>query len=189
MNILAFAGSTRKHSVNKIVVKYAVDYIKELNLEINLVDLADYPMPLYDGDLEETQGLPKNAVLFRDLLKQHQIFLIGSPEYNSSISGVLKNTIDWCSRPYNKEEDLICFREKLVILLSASPSHLGGIRGLLQVSSILHNMGCVILPFQLSIPNIYVELNNQQLPLHIKQKIQNTLQKNFNFLKKKVMIK
>jgi NAD(P)H-dependent FMN reductase len=139
-------------------------------------------MPLYDGDLEATHGLPQNAILFRELLKEHQLFLISSPEYNSSISGVLKNMIDWSTRPYNNEEELICFKEKIVILLSASPSHLGGVRGLLQLSSILHNIGCIILPFKLSIPNIHEEIINQQLSPKINKRLQETLKKNLNFL-------
>jgi NAD(P)H-dependent FMN reductase len=183
MNILAFAGSTRINSFNKIVIHNAVDYINEhYKYNVTLVDLLNYSVAIYDGDLENSQGLPKNALLFRELLKQHQIFLISSPEYNSSISGVLKNMIDWCSRPYNNEEELICFKEKIVILLSASPGHLGGIRGLSQLSSILQNIGCVILPFQLSIPNIHEEILNQQLSPKIQKMLKDRLDKNLKLL-------
>lgn len=190
MNILAFAGSTRIKSYNKIVIQHAVEYIKSIGFNYNIeqvkqVDLAEYPLPLYDGDLEEMHGIPEPAITLREMLKQNQVFIISSPEYNSSISGVLKNMIDWCSRPYNNEENLLCFKEKMVILLSASVGNLGGIRGLAHVGNILHNLGCVILPYQLAIPNVHEEVSDQQqLPDKIKKKLQTIIKNNLDFIKK-----
>lgn len=163
VKILAFAGSTRNASYNKQLVTYAVELLKEQGAEVTHIDLADYPMPLYDGDLEEKEGLPNNAYTLRDLFKQHQGLLLACPEYNSSITAVLKNTIDWVSRPQPNEEDLICFKGKICTLLSASPGGLGGLRGLVTVRSILGNIGCVVLPQQVAIPSAFKAFEQGQL--------------------------
>ncbi|MDH3316552.1 MAG: NAD(P)H-dependent oxidoreductase, partial [Gammaproteobacteria bacterium] len=93
--ILAFAGSTRRESWNKKLIRVAVKGAKSVGAEVTLVDLADYPMPLYDGDLEQEKGIPEYGLKFKQLMKEHDGILLSCPEYNSSISGVLKNTIDW----------------------------------------------------------------------------------------------
>lgn len=149
---LVFAGSTRKDSYNKKLAKIVEKTLKEQHAEVTYLDLHDIPMPLYDGDLEVEKGIPENGMKFRELLKSHQAFLICSPEYNSSISGVLKNAIDWASRPLKDEPSLVCFKGKVVSLMSASPGKLGGIRGLVTVRSILGNIGSIVLPDQLCIP-------------------------------------
>lgn len=149
--ILVFAGSTRKDSYNKKLVKIAGESAKAAGAEITFVDLKDLPMPLYDGDLEEAEGLPPNARKFKDLLLSHQGLLIACPEYNSSITGVLKNAIDWASRPVEGEAPLACFKGKVCSLMSASPGALGGLRGLMPVRSILGNIGVIVLPDQVAI--------------------------------------
>jgi chromate reductase, NAD(P)H dehydrogenase (quinone) len=118
---------------------------------VTFVDLRDLPMPLYDGDLEESYGLPENARKFKDLMLAHQGLFIASPEYNSSISGVLKNAIDWASRPAPGEETLACFTGKVCSLMSASPGALGGLRGLVTVRMILGNIGVIVLPDQVAV--------------------------------------
>src|ERR1700690_2177036 len=110
--ILAFAGSTRKESFNKKLVKVAADAARAAGAEVTYLDLKDIPMPLYDGDLETEQGLPENAKKFKAMLLAHDGLLISAPEYNSSISGVLKNAIDWASRPAPGEAPLACFAGK-----------------------------------------------------------------------------
>ncbi len=149
--ILAFAGSTREESYNKKLVKIAIEGARLAGAEVTYLDLRDLPMPLYDGDLEEKEGLPENAVKFKTLLLSHQGLLISSPEYNSSISGVLKNSIDWASRSVPGEAPLACFTNKVVALLSASPGALGGLRGLVHVRSILGNIKVLVLPDQIAI--------------------------------------
>lgn len=148
---LVFAGSTRAESYNKKLAQLVHKKIHEQKIEVTYLDLRDFPMPLYDGDLEAEYGIPENALKFREILKDHQAFLICSPEYNSSISAVLKNAIDWASRPKSGEANLVCFIGKVVSLMSASPGKLGGIRGLVTVRSILSNIGCIVLPDQLCI--------------------------------------
>lgn len=149
--ILAFAGSTRTDSYNKKLVKIAAHGAEVAGANVTYLDLRDVPMPLYDGDLEERDGLPQNARTFKDLLLGHQGLLIASPEYNSSMSGVLKNAIDWASRPVEGEAPLACFKGKVCSLMSASPGALGGLRGLIPVRSMLGNIGVIVLPDQVAV--------------------------------------
>lgn len=151
VKILAFAGSTRKDSYNKKLVKIAAEAARAAGAEVTLIDLRDFPMPIYDGDLEDEKGLPENARKFKGLLINHHGFLISSPEYNSSISGVLKNAIDWASRPVDGEKPLVCFAGKVAALMSASPGNLGGLRGLVTVRSILGNIQTLVLPDQVAV--------------------------------------
>lgn len=148
--ILAFAGSTRTGSFNKKLVKIAAEGAREAGAEVTLVDLRDFQMPLYDGDFEKNEGMPSSTHKLKELMSQHHGFLISSPEYNSSISGVLKNTIDWTSRQSN-EETLSCFKDKIAGIMSASPGRLGGMRGLVHVRAILENMGVFVIPNQVAI--------------------------------------
>ena len=150
--ILAFAGSTRVDSFNKKLVKIAASGARASGAEVAFLDLRDLPMPLYDGDLEIQQGLSDNVKKFRALLIGHDGLLISAPEYNSGISGVLKNAIDWASRPLPGEAPLACFTGKVAVLMSASPGVLGGLRGLSQVRSILSNIQVLVLSQQMAIP-------------------------------------
>lgn len=149
--ILAFAGSTRSDSYNKRLVQIALHGAQQAGAITTFIDLKDYPMPLYDEDHETANGLPENAIKLKALFQSHHGFLLASPEYNSSISGVLKNTIDWLSRPYNDEPALACFRGKVAALMSASPGSLGGLRGLVHIRAILGNIGVIVLPDQVAI--------------------------------------
>lgn len=153
--ILAFAGSARQDSYNKKLVKIAVEGAKAAGAEVTYLDFRDLPLPLYDEDLKAAEGLPENALKLKTLMKAHQGFLIACPEYNSSITPLLKNAIDWASRPEPDEPPLVCFKEKTAVLMSASPGGLGGLRGLVHVRSILSNIGVVVLPDQKAIGSPY----------------------------------
>jgi NAD(P)H-dependent FMN reductase len=150
--ILAFAGSARKDSFNKKLVKVAAEGARSAGADVTYLDLRDLPMPLFDEDLEAEQGIPENVKQFKTLLKENQGLLLACPEYNSSITPLLKNAIDWATRPEPGEPGLICFRGKVVALMSASPGALGGLRGLVHVRSILGNIGVLVLPEQKAIP-------------------------------------
>ena len=158
--ILAFAGSLRNDSYNKKLIRIAVKGAEEAGGDVCLIDLLDYQCPLYNEDIEKASGLPEKAKELKKLMIESQGFLLSCPEYNSSISGVLKNTIDWASRPATPdEENLICFKKKVVTLMSASPSPLGGLRGLVTVRSIFGNINCIVLPNQKCIPKAFDAFN------------------------------
>jgi chromate reductase len=149
--ILAFAGSLRRDSFNKKLARVAADAARAAGGDVTLIDLKDLPMPIYDGDLEAAEGVPPNARKLKELMKAHQGFLISTPEYNSSIPGVLKNAIDWASRQEKGETPLACFEGKIAALLSASPGALGGLRSLLNVRAILSNIRVLVIPEQLAL--------------------------------------
>jgi NAD(P)H-dependent FMN reductase len=153
--ILAFAGSTREASYNKKLVKIAVEGAKAAGAEVTYIDLRDLPMPIYDEDLEAQEGIPENARKFKELLKAHQGLLIAAPEYNSSITAVLKNAIDWASRPEPGEPMLAAFTGKVAAIMSASPGGLGGLRGLIHVRSILSSINVLVLPEQKAISSAF----------------------------------
>lgn len=151
--ILAFAGSTRKGSFNKKILKIAVEGALSTGIQVTHIDLRDFPLPLYDGDLEAEKGLPENALKLKKMFLEHDAFLIATPEYNSSISGVLKNTIDWVSRQATPEEEyLIPFKNKYAVLISASIGYFGGIRGIMDTRNILENIGVTVLAKTKSLP-------------------------------------
>lgn len=153
--ILAFAGSTREASYNKTLVKIAAEGARAAGAEVTYLDLRDLPMPLFDEDLEAKEGIPENALKFKELMMAHRGLLIAAPEYNSSITPVLKNAIDWASRPLPEEPMLAAFINKVAVLMSASPGALGGLRGLTHVRSILSSIGVLVLPDQRVIPKAY----------------------------------
>jgi len=157
--ILAFAGSTQTDSFNKKLVRIAVSGARQAGAEVTHIDLRDYTLPLYDGDLEQREGLPANARKLKDLFLAHQGLLIAAPEYNSSISAVLKNAIDWVSRPVPGEPPLGCFIDKVAALMSASTGALGGLRGLVTVRSILGNIRVIVLPDQVAVPKAHEAFN------------------------------
>jgi chromate reductase len=153
--ILAFAGSAREGSLNKRLVRIAARGVEAAGVSCTLFDLREYPLPIYDGDLETQSGLPENAAALKKLFLSHQALLISSPEYNSSISPLLKNVIDWVSRSSEGTADLSPFRGKLAGIMAASPSPLGGLRGLVALRSLLGNIGCTVIADQVTIRNAH----------------------------------
>lgn len=151
--ILAFAGSLRRESWNRRLIRVAVDATRAAGGEVTLIDLADYPLPLMDEDLEAREGLPANALRLKALFKTHDAFLIASPEYNSSIPPLLKNTIDWVSREWQGESGLVPYQGKVTALLAASPGSFGGMRMLPHLRQVLNALGVLVLPGQFSLPH------------------------------------
>jgi chromate reductase len=157
--ILAFAGSLRKGSLNKKTLAAAVTLARD-TAEITTVDLAEFPMPVYDGDLEERDGVPEHARRFKALMKSHEGFLICTPEYNSSIPGAFKNVLDWASRPEEGEKSLECFAGKTAALMSASPGALGGMRSVAVLRAMLENIGTMALPGHVSVSKAHEAFND-----------------------------
>ncbi|QFU02413.1 FMN-dependent NADPH-azoreductase [Halomonas sp. THAF5a] len=149
--ILVFAGSTRAGSCNKRLARQAAESIERAGGRPTFIDLRDHPMPLYDGDLEAEQGLPENALVLRRGLAEHDGLLIASPEYNGFPTPLLKNTVDWLSRPHQGESGLALFADKLAAVVSASPGALGGLRSLTLTRQLLTNIGVTVLPDQLAV--------------------------------------
>lgn len=154
-SILAFAGSLRRDSFNKRLVKIAARAAEDAGAAVTLIDLNDFPLPLFNEDSEKADGTPEHASRLKELMVRHDGFLIASPEYNSSITGVLKNAIDWTSRPAPGEPPLVAFRGKVAGLLAASPGALGGLRGLVHVRAILGNIGVLVLPEQVAVSRAF----------------------------------
>ena len=152
--ILALAGSCRKNSFNVQLLQNAAKGAIESGAEVTLLDLNQFPLPIFNEDLE-AEGTPENAVRLKEIFIDHHGLLIASPEYNSSISPLLKNTIDWVSRPKEGEPRLVAYQDKVASIMSASPGGLGGIRGLVHLRSILSNIGVTVLPNQYALSSAH----------------------------------
>jgi chromate reductase, NAD(P)H dehydrogenase (quinone) len=150
--VLVLAGSTRRDSLHRKLAPLVVDALRDAGLEATFADLRDYPMPLYEGDLEMTEGMPLAAKVLKDLAREADALVIASPEYNGSFPAVLKNAIDWISRPEPGERHLHVFAGKLAAILSASPGPGGGRRVLRQLRELLEMMRVTLIPQELSIP-------------------------------------
>ena len=145
--ILAFAGSARKESLNRKLLAAVVAAVRAAGGEVTLIDLNDYPLPLYHGDLEDAQGLPANAAKLVALITEHPALLVASPEYNSLITPLLKNTIDWCTRAEPNP-----FEGKVAAVVSASPGQFGGVRSAQVARQLLLHLGCHVVPAQCTLP-------------------------------------
>jgi chromate reductase, NAD(P)H dehydrogenase (quinone) len=148
--VLAFSGSARRESLNRKFLAVAVGAARAAGAEVTLVDPAEITLPLYDGDLEDSAGMPANATKLIGLLASHGALLIASPEYNSMITPLLKNTLDWCSRA-----DANPFEGKVAAVISASPGMYGGVRSLQLAQQLLLKLGCIVVPGQCVLPHAH----------------------------------
>ena len=155
--ILAFAGSNRKESFNRKALSLAVAGAREAGAEVAVADLRDFAMPIYDGDLHHENGVPSAMLALRKLMFSANGLLIASPEYNASITPLLKNTIDWLSQAVDANDGAV-FGNKVCGLLGASPGAFGTIRALPHVSYILSNLGTLVLPI-VAVPHAHELMN------------------------------
>ena len=154
--ILAFSGSLRAESFNQKLVKIAADAARQAGAQVTLISLADFPMPLFDQDLEEKDGKPEAAKKLKQLFVEHDSLLIASPEYNSMITGALKNAIDWVSRADSDDEQpLSAIAGKMAAILSVSPGGYGGARSLGFLRPFLENVKVTVLPEEFSLPKAH----------------------------------
>ena len=149
--ILVLAGSARLDSIHRKLARQTVEALRSAGVEATLADLRDFPMPIYDGDLEAGQGLPAAAKALKELARRHDGFAIASPEYNGSFPALLKNALDWISRPEPGERPLEVFRGKVAAILSGSPGPGGGQRVLRHLRELLQMMSVTVIPEQLSL--------------------------------------
>lgn len=152
--ILAFAGSLREKSYNKRILKIAVEGARATGAEVTYIDLKDYPLPIYNEDLETRQGFPPIATAFQKLLLEHDGLLVASPEYNASIPAVLKNAIDWASRPNADLKTGDCFRGKVAAVMTASPGGFGGIRCHAHLRGVLTSLLVNTLPSEIAVAKV-----------------------------------
>jgi NAD(P)H-dependent FMN reductase len=153
--ILVFAGSARRDSLNKKLARVAAGFAREAGGEVTFIDLDDYPMPVYHGDLERAEGMPANGMKLRELFIAHDALLVVSPENNQSITSLLKNTIDWLSRNIGDgkgvNSGLAPFRGKVAAMMAASPGAFGAVRHLPHLRQCLGGLGVTVLGNQVAV--------------------------------------
>jgi chromate reductase, NAD(P)H dehydrogenase (quinone) len=150
--ILALGGSLRRDSYNQKLAALVAAGAKAAGAEVTVISLHDFPMPLFDEDLEAASGKPAMAKRLKQLFADHDGLIIASPEYNSSITAALKNAIDWVSRGDSADEKpLSALAGKTAVICAASPGGYGGLRGLVHLRAILGNIGITVLPDQVAV--------------------------------------
>jgi chromate reductase len=163
--ILVLPGSTRTGSYN---IKLAALAAKELTLidaDVTRISLADYSLPLYEGDLESKAGAPANALRLKQMIMAHHGVFIASPEYSASVTPILKNAIDWVSRVRERgDPTYAAFKGRVFAISSASPGRAGGLRSLMALRQILElGCGALVIPEQVAIPqadNAFDDMDN-----------------------------
>ena len=150
--ILIIPGSLRSGSHNAKLAMAAADEFTRADAEVTRISLADFPLPIYDGDLQAKSGVPKNAINLKRMMGSHHGVVIVTPEYNSSVPPLVKNTIDWITRVQDPHESRgQVFREKPFALAAASEGRLGGTRALAALRLILSACHATVVPNQLAL--------------------------------------
>ena len=151
--ILVFAGSIRTGSMNAQLAARAAKEFAVMGADTTRISLQDFPMPIYDGDLESRSGPPGAAISLKRMMMQHQGIFIASPEYNASITPLLKNTLDWVSRVRDgKEAPLAAYRDRAFALGGASNGGYGAMRSLMALRQVLEQgCGALVIPDQIAV--------------------------------------
>ena len=149
--ILAVAGSYQENSYNKRVLAIAAEGVRSAGGEVTVIDLRDFPLPVYDADMQENGAFDANALRLQDVMNAHDGFLIASPEYNGSVPGGFKNAIDWTSRANDKYKTCEPVKGKTAALITASPGQFGGLRCLAHLRGIFTIMGVNVLPSEIAV--------------------------------------
>jgi NAD(P)H-dependent FMN reductase len=152
LKILVIPGSLRSGSLNAKLAAVAARALAQVGAEVTRISLGDFPLPIYDGDLQAKSGVPKHAVNLKRMMAAHHGVLIVTPEYNSSVPALVKNTIDWVSRVQDVHETRgQVFRERVFAIASASGGRLGGARALAALRLILSACHAQVIPSQLAL--------------------------------------
>jgi NAD(P)H-dependent FMN reductase len=151
--ILVFAGSIRTGSMNARLAALAAKEFALAGADTTRISLLDFPMPLYDGDLETRSGPPEAAISLKRMMQNHHGIFIASPEYNASITPLLKNTLDWVSRVRDgKEPPLAAYRDRAFALGGASNGGYGAMRSLMALRQVLEQgCGALVIPDQIAV--------------------------------------
>lgn len=153
VRLLAFAGSLRTGSFNRKLIHTLETGARAAGAEVTHLELRDYPLPVYDGDIEAA-GMPERVRRLQQLMREHDGLLISTPEYNGSIPALVKNTLDWITRPMEDgKSGTALFRGKVVGICSASPGALGGLRSLIVLRDALAKLGLWVAPSQVAVGN------------------------------------
>ncbi|MGY3619732.1 NADPH-dependent FMN reductase [Bradyrhizobium sp. USDA 10063] len=152
LKILVIPGSLRSGSLNAKLAAVAAHEFAQAGAEVSRISLGDFPLPIYDGDLQAKSGVPKNAVNLKRMIGAHHGVLIVTPEYNSSVPPLVKNTIDWVSRVQDPHEVRgQVFRDRVFAIAAASGGRLGGSRALAALRLILSACQATVIPNQLAL--------------------------------------
>ena len=153
--ILVLPGSVRSGSHNVRLAALAAKELTLLDADVTRISLADYPLPLYDADLDARSGQPENAVKLKHMIAAHHGVFIASPEYSASVTPLLKNAIDWVSRVREKgDPTYAAFKNRVFAIAAASPEPSGGLRSLMALRQILElGCGALVIPEQVAIPD------------------------------------
>jgi NAD(P)H-dependent FMN reductase len=152
LKILVVPGSLRTSSLNAKLAAAAGYELAQAGVEVTRISLGDFPLPIYDGDLQTKSGVPKHAINLKRMIGAHHGVLIVTPEYNSSVPALVKNTIDWLSRVQDAHEVRgQVFRERPFAIAAASESRLGGTRSLAALRLILSACHAHVIPNQLAL--------------------------------------
>jgi NAD(P)H-dependent FMN reductase len=147
IKILALCGSSRRDSLNQQLLDIASLGAVDAGAQVSLIRWLDFPLPIYDGDWEDEHGLPERARALKALLAQHHALLIATPEYNGGYTALLKNALDWASRPSESDPTgLEVFAGKVAAVVSASPGVLGGMRAQIALQISLNKLGMLVIP-------------------------------------------
>ncbi|KRQ92660.1 NADPH-dependent FMN reductase [Bradyrhizobium jicamae] len=153
LKILVIPGSLRTGSLNAKLAAVAAHALAQQGAEVTRISLSDFPLPIYDGDLQAKSGVPKHAVNLKRMMGVHHGVLIVTPEYNSSVPALVKNTIDWVSRVQDAHETRgQVFRDRVFAVASASGNRLGGARALAALRLILSACHAQVIPNQFALP-------------------------------------
>lgn len=152
--ILVFSGSTRTGSHNAKLAALAAKELTLLDIDVTRISLVDYPLPLYDADLDARSGQPPSALKLKQMIMAHHGIFIASPEYSASVTPLLKNAIDWVSRVRERgDPTYAAFKGRVFAIASASPGPSGGLRSLMALRQILElGCGALVIPEQVAIP-------------------------------------
>jgi NAD(P)H-dependent FMN reductase len=152
LKILVIPGSLRTGSLNARLAAAAAYQFGQAGAEVTRISLGDFPLPIYDGDLQTKSGVPKNAINLKRMIGAHHGVLIVTPEYNSSLPPLVKNTIDWVTRVQDVQETRgQVFRERAFAIAAASESRLGGTRALAALRLVLTACHATVIPNQLAL--------------------------------------
>lgn len=182
MKILIFAGSLRKNSLNKKLARISRQFLLSLpQIEVEMIDLKDYVIPVYDGDIEEASGIPADVVKLGQQIVNADALIISTPEYNGSMPGILKNVVDWISRIRP-----VPFKGKHLLLTAASPGALGGVRSLWATRMPLENLGVHVYPEMMGLPKAHEQLlsEGKLLDPKLQANLENLLTHYIEYVKK-----